>query len=112
MFMAEDDARWAANGEQSKDYEIDGLLYTNNSIFMMSRGHNRWTRGQEVRSGGGKMVVNGSIVAADLAMLVAGQDKDRYGRGLKLNYDVRTSEYLTIEAATSVGLTSLSRRER
>jgi hypothetical protein len=112
MYKAEDDRRWAENGNQSKDFEIDGLLYTNNSIFMMSRGHNAWTGGSEVRSGGGKMIVNGAIVAADLAMLVAGQDNDQYGRGLKLNYDKRTSAYLSIEDTTSVELTAVSRRER
>ena len=88
------------------------MLYTNNSIFMMSRGHNNWTQGSEVRSGGGKMIVNGAIVAADLAMLVAGQDNNTYSRGLKLNYDERTSQYLTIEDTTSVTLSTLSRRER
>ena len=112
MYMAEDDRRWAANGSQSQAFEIDGLLYTNNSIFMMSRGHNNWTQGSEVRSGGGKMIVNGAIVAADLAMLVAGQDNNSYSRGLRLNYDERTSQYLTIEDTTSVTLSTLSRRER
>ena len=40
---------------------IDGLLYTNNAIFMMAR---------KASTGQGQMIVNGAIVAADAGVLV------------------------------------------
>ena len=60
-------------------------------------------------SGGGKMIVNGAILAADVGILVPGGGGSA---GLQLNYDVRTSKLLSVHDPTSLDLYSVSRRER
>ncbi len=72
-------------------FQIDGLLYTNNSIFTLSRKASNTT---------GKMIVNGSIVAADIGMLV--------GNGLNLNYDQRMKDFLKIQDNSSIALTQVA----
>jgi hypothetical protein len=78
---------------------IDGLLYTNNAIFSMV---NRTSPFE------GRMTANGSIVAADLGMLVPGNKKNLttpfsnlsplsgYSIGLQLNYDKRVKDLLNV----------------
>ncbi|MGE0712366.1 MAG: hypothetical protein AB7N76_01540 [Planctomycetota bacterium] len=95
MYAAENARRLTENQGQKKAYELDGLIYTNNAIFMLSRGS---------ASGNGEMIVNGAVVSADAGILVA--------NGLTLNYDARTKSFLRIEDTTSVALTTVSRRER
>ncbi len=68
-------------------FQIDGLMYTNNSIFALSRKASNTT---------GKMIVNGSIVAADIGMLV--------GNGLNLNYDQRLKDFLKLQDDSEIGL--------
>ncbi|MBL8858944.1 MAG: hypothetical protein JNL28_10595 [Planctomycetes bacterium] len=85
--------------------QIDGLLYTNNAIF-----------GVVPRAGPmkGQMVVNGSLVCADLGLLVpgyhspstAGTSKNvvnsPFAVGLRLNYDKRTKTMLNVTNPYSV----------
>jgi len=77
---------------------IDGLLYTNNSIFTIVHRDERPL---------GQMVVNGALVAADLGVLVPGvrdphgylpnhSPLSEYAVGLQLNYDRRVREMLNV----------------
>ena len=78
---------------------IDGLMYTSNAIFSIIHRRSAYA---------GMLLMNGSIVAADLGMLVPGK-KDvggvfpnhspvgQYAIGLQLNYDARLKNALKIE---------------
>ena len=70
---------------QGEPFKIDGLYYSNNSIFGI------------VSSSGpmdGQMTVNGAIIASDVGLLVPGNG----GVGLRLNFDKRTSDLLTLRS--------------
>jgi hypothetical protein len=86
--------------------QIDGLLYTNNALF-----------GVVPRSGpmGGQMIVNGSLVCADLGLLAPGHyagagsvgspgnvPGSPFAVGLRLNYDKRTRSMLNVRNPNSV----------
>jgi len=85
---------------------IDGLMYTNNAIFSIINRSSAYA---------GMLLMNGSIVAADLGMLVPGM-KDvagafpnhsplgKYAIGLQLNYDVRLKNLLKIKNPLQVQL--------
>lgn len=62
------------------EFKIDGQVYTNNSIFTLSRMASKTQ---------GRMTVNGALVASDLGVLV--------GNGLNLNYDQRLKTYLKVK---------------
>ncbi len=79
--------------------KIDGLLYTNNAIFTLVSRYSRMV---------GRMVMNGSLVAADLGMLVPGirdsnnilsnhSPNSNYAIGLQLNYDKRVKDMLNVK---------------
>ncbi|MEM7310382.1 MAG: hypothetical protein AAF682_27140 [Planctomycetota bacterium] len=85
---------------------VDGLVYTNNSIFgIVSR----------ITPMLGRMTVNGSLVASDLGLLVPGYE-DPFGLsgntsplsdfaiGLQLNYDQRVKEMLNVKNPLQVQL--------
>lgn len=86
---------------------IDGLLYTNNAIFTLVH---------RVSPQVGQMVVNGSLVAADLGMLAPGYPNSGgtgtdanvpnspFAVGLRLNYDAAVKSYLDIENPLQVQL--------
>lgn len=85
---------------------IDGLLYTNNAIFGIVYRNSTF---------GGRMLMNGSIIAADLGLLVPGKRDTRgllgnhsplsdYAIGLQLNYDKRLKKALDIENPFQVQL--------
>jgi hypothetical protein len=85
---------------------LDGLMYTNNAIFSIIHRNSAYA---------GMLLMNGSIVAADLGMLVPGL-KDiagafpnhspvgKYAIGLQLNYDVRLKNQLKIKNPLQVQL--------
>lgn len=85
--------------------QIDGLLYTNNAIFGVV------TRGGPMR---GQMVVNGSLVCADLGLLSPGHLNTQglgttanvphspVAVGLRVNYDKRTKSMLNVTNPYSV----------
>jgi hypothetical protein len=75
---------------------VDGLLYTNNALFGMVARSDRMQ---------GKLVINGSIVCADLGLLAPGNRApggadnvpgSPYSVGLRLNYDERTKRMLNV----------------
>ncbi|MFQ5654120.1 MAG: hypothetical protein ACE5GW_05245 [Planctomycetota bacterium] len=86
-----DDENQRALGEE---FKIDSLLYTNRSIFALTRNRT---------NSEGRMVINGGLVAADLGILAAGPDDGR--AGLELNYDQRVTEFLSLPDTTSTTLT-------
>lgn len=65
--------------------EIDGLVYTNNAIFSIAKSGDNT---------GGKLLVNGSLVAADTGLLAPTL--------LNLNYDVNTSKYINVSDPTQI----------
>ncbi len=82
---------------------IDALLYTNNAIFSLVH------RDTNMK---GQMMVNGSLVAADLGMLVPGSTSgganesplSGYAIGLQLNYDPRVKKLLNVSNPLKVEL--------
>ncbi len=95
-------------------FQIDGLLYTNNSIFALARSnekHNSRTYGQ--------LKVRGGMVAADLGILSSGDggaltasqealfglDDSGQGRGFVMEYDKRVNGFLSIEDMGNLGYT-------
>jgi hypothetical protein len=82
-----DDAKRPAGTE----FKIDGQMYSNNSIFTLAR-----SKGKT----GGKMTVNGSIVAADVGILVP--------QALKMNYDQRLKSFLKIKDNSKVAVAQAS----
>jgi hypothetical protein len=95
-----------ANRPYGKPMGIDGLLYTNNSIFSIV---NRYTPML------GQMIVNGALVAADLGMLAPGvydpwglfpnrSPLSNYAIGLQLNYDERVKQMLNVKNPLQVQL--------
>jgi hypothetical protein len=84
-------------------WQFDGLLYSNNSIFCVTRSSDRHksnTRGQ--------MVVRGSIVTADLGVLVPGPDFSVPRTAFNLYYDRRVADFLRVEDTTRVQFTRLT----
>lgn len=78
--------------------QIDSLLYTNNAIFGIVH------RSDVMR---GQLLINGSLVCADLGILAPGYRNGQVGAagnvpgspfavGLQLNYDKRLKDYLTV----------------
>jgi len=96
-------------------WRFDGLLYTNNSIFGITRGN-----GRHKSATCGAMIVRGSIVCADLGMLVADQaheveyradgTSDPLYSGLRLYYDRRVDAFLNVEDPTVVEFARLAYR--
>lgn len=81
---------------------FDGLLYSNNSIFCITRSsdrHNSNARGQ--------MVIRGSVVTADLGVLVPGPDFSVPRDALDLYYDKRVADFLRVEDTTRVAFARL-----
>ncbi len=78
-------------------WRFDGLLYSNNSIFGITR-----SKGRHNSNTFGQMDLRGAIVAADLGMLVPGRDFSVPRRGLKLYYDKRVNRFLRVEDTTRV----------
>jgi len=72
--------------------ELDALLYTNNATMFLSRKNSVY---------GGKAIINGGLVGADMGVLVPGDG----GVGLQVNYDVRQSIGLKLRSTDRVRLT-------
>jgi hypothetical protein len=94
-------------------WRFDGLLYTNNCIFGVTRGNYR--HGSNTY---GMMIVRGGIVCSDLGMLVADSNHeaeykydgtvDPYYCGLRLYYDKRVDAFLNVEDPTQVQFARLA----
>ncbi|MFT5689586.1 MAG: hypothetical protein ACI8PQ_002432 [Planctomycetota bacterium] len=90
----------------AKPLSIDGLVYTNNSIFsIVNRSSSMF----------GRTVVNGALVAADIGLLAPGfRDPNNYGGnqspqssfavGLQLNYDKRVKNLLNVVNDSQVSI--------
>jgi Tfp pilus assembly protein PilX len=74
-------------------FQIDGMLYSSNAIFALSRTD---------ANTGGTMTVNGAMVSADMGVLVPGENAD--GFGLELNYDKRVANMLRLKDPEAVRL--------
>jgi hypothetical protein len=81
QFLMADEANRAAGSP----FKIDGLLYTDSSIFTLVRSASKTN---------GNMVVNGALVARETGILTPG--------GLELNYDKRVTDFLDIKDSTDV----------
>ncbi|MCC6155551.1 MAG: hypothetical protein IT367_17410 [Candidatus Hydrogenedentes bacterium] len=80
-----------------RPFKFDGLLYSNNSIFAITRSSDRHksnTRGQ--------MQIRGGVVSADLGVLVPGPDFSVPRTALQLYYDKRVANFLRVEDTTRV----------
>ncbi len=82
LWIADENAR--ASGAE---FKFDGQLYTNNSIFTLTRSGSKT---------GGKMAINGAVVAADVGILAA--------QGLALSYDTRLKSFLKIKDDSKVAM--------
>ncbi|HEV8113781.1 MAG TPA: hypothetical protein VGR31_13475 [Planctomycetota bacterium] len=91
-----------AERPEGEPMKLDGLYYTNNAIFGMVARDDRMM---------GKLLVNGSLVCADLGLLAPGNrmsgGNDRvpgspYSVGLRLNYDERTRTMLNVRNPNQV----------
>jgi hypothetical protein len=80
LWIADENAR-----SKGAEFKFDGQLYTNNSIFALTRSGSK---------NGGKMILNGSVVAADVGILTP--------QSLKLNYDKRLKSFLNIKDDSKV----------
>ncbi|MEO0651503.1 MAG: hypothetical protein AAFZ65_12580, partial [Planctomycetota bacterium] len=69
--------------DTSEPFEIDGILYSNNSIFGIAPGSNK-------EGSDGRMRINGSIVAADIGLLAP--------MGFEVNYDTRGPGMLNLRS--------------
>jgi hypothetical protein len=94
-------------------FKFDGLLYTNNCIFGLTRGN---TRHKSMTYG--KLWIRGSIVCADLGLLSAdtGHEAeyrsdgttDPYYGGIEVYYDKRVDAFLNVEDPTQVTFARLA----
>jgi len=78
---------------------FDGLLYTNNCIFGVVRSY-----GRHKSDTYGTMRVRGSIVCADLGVLMIDM-QDTNGTGFRMYYDKRVDAFLNVEDPTQVEFT-------
>lgn len=80
-----------------RPFKFDGLLYCNNSIFAITRSFDRHRSNTY-----GEMQIRGSVVTADLGMLIPGKDFSVPRDGLKLYYDKRVNDFFRVEDTTRV----------
>lgn len=80
-----------------RPFQFDGLLYSNNSIFALTR-----SSGRHKSNARGQMTIRGSVVSADLGVLVPGPDFSNPRDALKLYYDQRVASFLRVEDTTRV----------
>ncbi len=111
FWLSEDQLRnfWYADEmtrpSSGRPFEFDGLLYSNNSIFAITRSSDRHksnTRGQ--------MQIRGSVISADLGVLVPGPDFSVPRDALKLYYDKRVANFMRVEDTTQVAFQRLAYR--
>ena len=111
FWLAEDQLRnfWFADemSRTSKEpFRFDGLLYCNNSIFCITR-----SQGRHKSNNYGQMILRGSIVTADLGMLIPGKDFSVPRDAFKLYYDPRVNQFFRVEDTTQVEFTRVVYRE-
>lgn len=90
-----DEAERRAKGGR-QPWRFDGLLYSNNCIFSVIR-----SQGRHKSACYGTLLVRGSIVCADLGVLMIDTSYTST-TGLTLDYDKRVSDFLRVEDTTAV----------
>jgi len=99
LIASEESTRLNDIDRNGKAFRIDGLLYTNNAIFSMQRwmsqtqdSNGSWQR--PTSSFRGQMEINGSVIAPDLGVLVAG---GHHGvkHAFRVNYDSRLKSLIS-----------------
>jgi hypothetical protein len=98
----EDEMQRSSSGEP---FRFDGLLYSNNAIFGITR-----SKGRHNSNTFGRMVIRGSIVSADLGMLVPGANFSVPRDALDLFYDKRVADFFRVEDTTRVEIRRLAYR--
>jgi putative NIF3 family GTP cyclohydrolase 1 type 2 len=78
--------------DPAQPLQVDGALYTANSIFGIVSSRNPSTKNA-------RLVVNGTIVAADIGLLA--------GSGIRVNYDARAAQLLDIVYDSQLSLRRL-----
>ncbi|MFA7692763.1 MAG: hypothetical protein GX117_01855 [Candidatus Hydrogenedentes bacterium] len=89
---------------KNSPWKFDGLLYSNNAIFAITRSGVRHNS-----NSGGAMEVRGAIVCPDIGVLVAGTDQ-KGCESFKLFYDQRVNEFWSPQDTTRTFLHRLSYR--
>lgn len=101
-FWFADEMQRASSGDP---FKFDGLLYSNNAIFGITR-----SNGRHKSNTYGRMVIRGSIVSADLGMLVPGPNFNIPRDALELYYDKRVADFFRVEDTTRVEFRRLAYR--
>lgn len=115
------------DAQRSKPIQIDGILYSSNAIFAISRGNTNVDTGQYVTgtkkpkrsTSGGRITVNGAVVSPDMGLFASGDASDGISKtgsasnklrwaagknkdawvGLHINYDRRASDALPLSGS-------------
>src|SRR5262249_15751299 len=74
---------------------FDGLLYSNNAIFALTRSNTR-----HKSNSFGQMTLRGSIVCPDLGILAPGKDDAVSRTAMQMFYDRRVEAFFQIEDTT------------
>ena len=83
---------------RNSPFRFDGLLYSNNAIFAITRSYVRHGSYTE-----GRMDVRGAIICPDLGVLVPGTDQAGC-KALELAYDRRVKDFLRLEDPSEVDI--------
>lgn len=106
MWVSNVENNSSRNGSTGKALQIDGTIYSANAIFGIGSSRSQTN---------GSMTVNGSIISADLGMLITGDDGQQWGThtvnmnnnnnsGLRVHYDERLNELLGIKGSANEGI--------
>jgi len=95
QFWWQDEREREAKGGR-QPWKIDGLLYSNNSIFSVIRSY-----GRHKSRCYGTLELRGSIICADLGVLMIDSSYTNT-TGLRLDYDKRVADFLRVEDTTQV----------
>lgn len=79
-----------------RPFQFDGLLYSNNAIFAITRSYSRHGSYTD-----GKMRIRGAVIAPDLGVLIPGNGGAN-DEGLRLLYDRRVKRFYQLEDTTQV----------
>ena len=84
-----------------RPFKFDGLLYSNNAIFAITRSRSRHGSYSD-----GKMHIRGAVIAPDLGVLIPGNGSST-DEGLRLLYDRRVKRFYQLEDTTQVAFNRL-----
>ena len=84
-----------------RPFEFDGLLYSNNAIFAITRSYSRHGSYSD-----GRMLIRGAVIAPDLGVLIPGNG-GAADEGLRLLYDRRVKRFYQLEDTSQVAFNRL-----